>query len=311
MIGEASGGNYFSYHFDLRGSTVALSDASGTVTERIAYTPFGVLLDAVEHDTPFLFNGQYGVMTDANGLYHMRARFYSPELRRFVNQDILLGEAADGQSLNRYAFVTGNPISFIDPFGLAPEDVFDGIMSGVVGLVVGGAVAAVVVSTVPISGTAMVVIAVSGSAIGGFFTGVNGYEYFSGRDYWTGEGLSSSEIDYRLGQLIAGGGSLFIGCTWFRIPSRDPKALSDWEWLKLSPKQRGAYDNGLGTIRDDLYSQISHLPPQERGIDIRDTDWLNALKNAPTGPGPAGRFAWPLGHAGSQTCECYSSDYSQ
>ena len=88
------------------------------MTERIAYTPFGVLLDAVEHDTPFLFNGQYGVMTDENNLYHLRARFYSPELRRFVNQDILLGDIAEGQSLNRYAFVRGDPVKYLDPFGL-------------------------------------------------------------------------------------------------------------------------------------------------------------------------------------------------
>ena len=29
--------------------------------------------------TPFLFNGQYGVMTDATGLYYMRARYYRPD----------------------------------------------------------------------------------------------------------------------------------------------------------------------------------------------------------------------------------------
>ena len=48
----------------------------------------------------------------------MRARFYIPEIRRFVNRDILLGNVGSGQSLNRFAFVTGRTVSFVDPFGL-------------------------------------------------------------------------------------------------------------------------------------------------------------------------------------------------
>ena len=65
----------------------------------------------------------YGVMTDNNGLYYMRARFYSPEIKRFVNQDILLGFVADGQTPNRYAYVTGQPVSYIDLFGLEKVEV--------------------------------------------------------------------------------------------------------------------------------------------------------------------------------------------
>jgi len=69
--------------------------------------------------TPFLYNGRDGVMTDANGLYYMRARYYNPEIKRFVNQDVLLGIIQEGQTLNRYAYVNGQPVSYIDPFGLA------------------------------------------------------------------------------------------------------------------------------------------------------------------------------------------------
>jgi RHS repeat-associated protein len=122
LIGEETGSKYTSYHFDLRGSTIALTNSTGQITEKFQYSPYGVLLSSNAEKTPFLFNGMYGVMTDGNGLYYMRARFYSPEMRRFVNQDILLGFVEDGQTLNRYAFVTGRPVSFVDPFGLAPED---------------------------------------------------------------------------------------------------------------------------------------------------------------------------------------------
>jgi RHS repeat-associated protein len=119
LIGQETSGEYTSYHFDFRGSTVALTDEMAQVTERFQYSPYGLLLSGDATKTPFLFNGMYGVMTDSNGLYYMRARFYSPEIKRFVNQDILLGDISWSQTLNRYAFVTGQPISYIDPFGLS------------------------------------------------------------------------------------------------------------------------------------------------------------------------------------------------
>ncbi len=97
LIGQQQGNEYLSYHFDLRGSTVALTDEIGIVTERFQYLPYGLLMNGSASITPFLFNGMYGVITDSNGLYYMRARFYSPEIRRFVNQDILLGRVAEGQ----------------------------------------------------------------------------------------------------------------------------------------------------------------------------------------------------------------------
>ncbi|WP_353884334.1 RHS repeat-associated core domain-containing protein [Paenibacillus amylolyticus] len=58
------------------------------------------------------------VMTDANRLYYMRARYYDPKLKRFLNRDVIRGEIQDGQTFNRYAYVNGNPVSYIDPLGL-------------------------------------------------------------------------------------------------------------------------------------------------------------------------------------------------
>ncbi|GAC44187.1 Rhs family protein, partial [Paenibacillus popilliae ATCC 14706] len=47
-------------------------------------------------EQPFLYNGRDGVMTDPNGLYYMRARYYNPEIKRFVNRDIVAGNLAEG-----------------------------------------------------------------------------------------------------------------------------------------------------------------------------------------------------------------------
>ena len=116
---QDNGESYFVYHFNNVGSTMAVTDAKGSIVERYNYTPYGELIDGeYREDIPFLYNGQYGVTTDSNGLYYMRARYYNVEIKRFINQDVLLGVLERISSLNRYAYVEGNPISYLDPFGL-------------------------------------------------------------------------------------------------------------------------------------------------------------------------------------------------
>ncbi len=72
--------------------------------------------------------------TDGNGLYYMRARYYSPEIRRFINQDIVTGIIENSQSLNRYAYCQGNPVNYFDPFGLEPCEFFTGLGHGMLNL---------------------------------------------------------------------------------------------------------------------------------------------------------------------------------
>ncbi|MHB1042917.1 MAG: RHS repeat-associated core domain-containing protein [Eubacteriales bacterium] len=123
LIGQEETGVYRTYHFDRRGSTVALTDNNGIVTDRFQYTPYGALVyRSGNTSTPFFYNGRSGVITDSNGLYYTRTRCYNPEIRRFINQDVLPGSVGNGQSLNRYAYVNGQPVSYIDPFGLCAEE---------------------------------------------------------------------------------------------------------------------------------------------------------------------------------------------
>lgn len=123
LIAEETGSDYRVYHYDSRGSTVAMTDASGAVIGRATYGAYG---EVVQKDatltTPFLFNGQFGVQTDDSGLLYMRARYYSPLIKRFINQDSVLGSIDNSPSLNRFAYANGDPVSLIDPFGLCANE---------------------------------------------------------------------------------------------------------------------------------------------------------------------------------------------
>jgi RHS repeat-associated protein len=115
----ATATNTLTYHFDYRGSTIALTDKNGNVTDRIEYSAYGLTTcRGGTNDTPFLYNGRYGVMTDPNGLLYMRARYYNPYICRFINPD----PSGFAGGLNWYAYADGNPISLMDPFGLGTRE---------------------------------------------------------------------------------------------------------------------------------------------------------------------------------------------
>jgi YD repeat-containing protein len=72
LIGEETAGVYTAYHFDPRGSTVALTDINANVTDSFSYGPYGELNNHTGFSTtPFQYNGQFGVQTDSNGLLYM------------------------------------------------------------------------------------------------------------------------------------------------------------------------------------------------------------------------------------------------
>ncbi|MDD6573233.1 MAG: RHS repeat-associated core domain-containing protein, partial [Thermoflexaceae bacterium] len=122
LIGETSGekGERY-YHYDNLGSTRAITDEKGDIRAEYSYGIYGELISGDRSQTGYLYNGAYGVHTDGNGLYYMRARYYNTDISRFINQDILSGSPAASQSLNRYAYCQGNPLNRTDPFGLCPQ----------------------------------------------------------------------------------------------------------------------------------------------------------------------------------------------
>ena len=112
----------YCYHFDGTGSTVALTDMNQTIVNSYAYEPFGQILGQQETiPQPFKFVGQYGVIAEPNGLYYMRARYYDPNVGRFISEDPL---GFGGGDVNLFAYVQNNSVNRIDPSGLAPGDFY-------------------------------------------------------------------------------------------------------------------------------------------------------------------------------------------
>jgi RHS repeat-associated protein len=74
---------------------------------------------------------------DAVGLMDYGARFYDPALGRFVSADSIVPEPGNPQALNRYAYVLGNPLRYVDPSGHEPS--ISGFGMYVLGFVTGWA----------------------------------------------------------------------------------------------------------------------------------------------------------------------------
>ena len=84
------------YHFDSRGSTIAITDANGVITDTYEYDTYGKLISHTGDTYAMIgYKGRDGVITDDNGLIYMRARYYSPKLRRFINADVIAGDISD------------------------------------------------------------------------------------------------------------------------------------------------------------------------------------------------------------------------
>ncbi len=106
------------YHEDNLNSSSALSDSSHNQIEVDAYYPFGRTLTAspqASFQVSRRFTGQ--VLDAESGLYYYNARYYDPELGRFIQADTEIPDLSNPQSYNRYSYVLNNPLRYTDPSG--------------------------------------------------------------------------------------------------------------------------------------------------------------------------------------------------
>jgi RHS repeat-associated protein len=117
-------------HFlaDALGSTLALTDATGSIPTTYTYEPFGATtITGATTGNSFAYTGREN---DGTGLYYYRARYYHPALQRFISEDPI-GFA--GGDVNLYGYVFNRPTAFGDSSGLAVDPISwtaAGIMCG-------------------------------------------------------------------------------------------------------------------------------------------------------------------------------------
>lgn len=104
------------YHYDGLGSARFLSDESGTLTDSYDYEAFGKLINKEGNTSNnYLYTGeQYDAETQN---YYLRARYFSPSIGSFTQQDTYMGNNQDPISLHKYLYANANPSNMIDPSG--------------------------------------------------------------------------------------------------------------------------------------------------------------------------------------------------
>ncbi len=108
------------FHYNHRGDTVLVTDSEGNTLNNFSYEAYGKVANSEGipvnnlsiKNIPNLFVSASGIRYDTKtDLHYMRFRWFSGEQMRFISADLLM-------DLNRYAYVSGNPVMFSDPMGL-------------------------------------------------------------------------------------------------------------------------------------------------------------------------------------------------
>jgi RHS repeat-associated protein len=103
------------YLTDHLGSTAVLADATGNVVEQESYDSFGNSAGSVR--TRYGYTGRE--RDPDTGLLHYRARWYDPQVGRFISEDPI----GLGGGINQFRYVSNNPQNRTDPSGLYEIDV--------------------------------------------------------------------------------------------------------------------------------------------------------------------------------------------
>jgi RHS repeat-associated protein len=125
---KTTGGMLY-YQYDGQRAVSETTDRHGDIIERYRYDAFGGIFTGIT--SPYNHHGYTGMLYDGKtGFVDMNARWYEPNIGRFMSEDTYPGEWMNPQSQNRYAYVMNNPVNMWDPTGHVAEYLDGGSYTG-------------------------------------------------------------------------------------------------------------------------------------------------------------------------------------
>lgn len=121
------------YHQDTLNSSVAVTDANGTLVGTQLFDAWGNKLASGTLGSVERY-GYTGREPDATGLIYYRARYYDPGVARFTQRDPIGLQGG----VNQYAYVGGDPVNYTDPSGTIA--LFDNAVGGLLNVAIGAGI---------------------------------------------------------------------------------------------------------------------------------------------------------------------------
>ena len=123
--GDNSNGTDYYYQKNIQGDILKIFDGNGTLYSEYSYDAWGKCtiksnVSNIATINPFRYRGYY--FDSEIGLYYLNARYYDPEMGRFISPDsVWFINLINIEGLNIYLYCYNNPILFFDDGGLFPR----------------------------------------------------------------------------------------------------------------------------------------------------------------------------------------------